>query len=600
MNLPFRGIHHDGSSLYVRNQAPRLGDVVPVRLRFAADVAVDQVGLRTVHDGEPRFFEASLIKESSTERWYEALLPIVNPRTNYRWLLVGGDCRYLWRNAQGLFDYEVSDAHDFAIAAYPELPVWARSAVVYQVFPDRFAKSSRTYDVPSWAVPREWGRYPEGRSANTGVEYFGGDLWGVAEKLDYLTDLGVCVVYMTPIFPAHTTHRYDATTFDHVDPLLGGDDALRHLIDEAHKRGMRVVGDITLNHCGKGHEWFQRAQAGDPEFREFFTFDDSLEHGYECWWGVASLPKFDYRSEALRERLITGTDSVLRRWLRFGLDGWRVDVANMSGRLGALDLTHEVARLARAAVEAEGAEKILIAEHFHDAGADLKGDGWHGTMNYSAFTRPVWAWLHDDAFAGQWLGAPVPIPEQDGHRVVNTINSFASGMPWRSYLHSWPLLGSHDTARIRSVVGSADRQVVAAGLLMTLPGTPMIFAGDEIGAQGLWGEDSRTTFPWANPEQWDTSILRVYRDLILLRKELPALADGGLRWLHIGADLLVFARESESETVIVAASRGDSRDIRIPVAAHGVERLFGSMTLQAGADVVLGDISTGVSIWRTR
>jgi alpha-glucosidase len=320
---------------------------------------------------------------------------------------------------------------------------------------------------------------------------------------------------------------------------------------------MRVIGDITLNHSGDKHEWFCKARDGDPEFRDFYTFDDSLEHGYESWLGVKSLPKFNYQSTSLRERLISGHDSVLKKWLRppFNLDGWRVDVANMSGRLRELDMTHEIARLARAAVESEGDEKILIAEHNHDASADLDGDGWHGNMNYTSFRNPVWNWLIKAELATYRPTKLGNFPQLGGRDVVQVIREFSARQPFATYSASWNLLSSHDSARVRTVVGSYELHRVAIAFAMTMPGTPMIFAGDEIGAEGSWGEDSRSPYPWNGESPVDDEIRKVYRELIQLRKSSNALIHGGLQWLIRAQDQLVYIRESRSERLLVILSR---------------------------------------------
>lgn len=593
--------HHDGSALYLSDESPELGKSVTVKLRGPHEKLVDRVFLRSVYDGEPKISEAKPIVRGD-ETWWESELPVRNPRTHYRWLLQGGDVGFGWLNANGFISHDVSDMHDFAVSATPTPPTWLESSVVYQIFPDRFATSGQRRDLPAWAVPRTWGTHPEGRSVNTGVEFFGGDLDGVRERLDYLEDLGVNVIYMTPFFPANSTHRYDATTFDHVDPLLGGDQALSRLIEAAHTRGMKVMGDITLNHCGRNHDWFLEAVNGNAQYRDFFTFDPSLPHGYECWLGVASLPKFNFTSNALIERLITDEQSVIRRWLRFGLDGWRVDVANMAGRQADLDMTHLLARLTREAVAKEGADKALIAEHFHDAGVDLDGTGWHGGMNYAAFMNPIWTWLRADSYQGTWHGIPIPPPTQTATHAVAALRSFSSRMPWRSYRFSWPLLGSHDTARVRTICAGPERQRVAAALLMTLPGTPMIFAGDEIGAEGSWGEDSRTCFPWDDETAWDAHMRSDYQTLIQLRRSSDALARGGLRWIHQGEDLLVFLRESASQRLLIAASRGPVQEnVLIPRPAFkGAEIVFGDAIDLTGDKAIVEFERAGVAICELR
>lgn len=606
--------HHDGSPLYVSDSAPAFGDLVEVRLRTRRSQQPGTVVLRSVLDGEPVAVLAEVSQQDDEEVWWSATLDIHNRLTHYRWLLAGGDYRYTWLNASGEFDYDVPDADDFVITAAPPPPRWAATSVVYQVFPDRFARRAdddpraaltEKYDrpLPDWAVPRDWGSRPEGRGPDTPVEYFGGDLDGLREHLDYIEGIGAQVVYLTPIFPAGSTHRYDATTFEAVDPLLGGDRALAALADAVHERGMHLLGDITLNHCGNHHDWFVRARAGLEPERGYFRFDDRLEHGYACWFGVPTLPKFDLTSPQLRTALISGDASVIRRWLKgpSGLDGWRVDVANMAGRMGSIDVTHEVAREVRQVMAEEGDDLLLLAEHGHDASADLDGDGWHGTMNYAAFTRPVWSWLRAPDFTETFLGLPVRTPVITGEQMVGSIRAFHGRIPWRSLLASWNLLGSHDTARIRTVVGTAERQVAAFAMAVGLPGVPMVFAGDEIGATGAWGEDSRTTFPWQDQAHWDLATLDAYRSLIDLRRTSPALASGGLRWVHVAADAVVFVREHPQDRILIAVSRNRSDAVRVRLAdlhAASAEPVFGFGGSTAAGHLAIEMPHAGAGIWR--
>ncbi len=594
------GVHHDGSPLYVSNPSPKLGETVTLLLRVPRSANIAKVLIRTIHDGEPVVSIATLEPSSSdSESWYSAPLVIRNPHTHYRWLITGEG--YHWLNAEGLVAHDTSDAHDFAISVGSKALDWSSKSVIYQVFPDRFAKSGAKYDLPSWAVPREWDAKPEGRSKNTPFEYFGGDLRGIIDRLNHLQDLGVNVLYLTPIFPAGSTHRYDAQTFEHVDPLLGGDAAYRDLIDACHEGGMKVIGDITLNHSGDSHEWFLRAKGGDPYYRSFYTFDESLEHGYECWLGVKSLPKFNYRSQALIDVLITGEDSVIRKWLRFGQDGWRIDAANMVGRQADLDLNHEIARLVRQVVTEEGQEKLLVAEHFHDSGPDLLGDGWPGGMNYAAFSRPTWSWLGDRSFDGDWLGIPVEVPLTTGPQLISTVNAFVSRMPWQSRVQSWSILSSHDTARIRTVTGSDERQQAALILLMTMPGTPMIFAGDEIGAQGRWGEESRTTFPWERPAEWNLETLMRYRELISLRRASEALAQGGQRWIYVTDDVVAFLRECANDRLLVVVAREAASPVELDLASFGARTLTPLFGFEARIDRGHATIpipTAGGGIWR--
>jgi len=606
-------VHHDGSPLYASSTSPRLGEKLTLRLRTHKDHQPAQVFLRTVRDGEPHVVRAKSGRTAGADTWWEAPVVVRNVETHYRWLLVGGAYDFAWLTAGGLVDHDVPDATDFVISATDPPPTWALESVVYQVFPDRFARSfggddelaSPPSDVvlPGWAVPRAWTDKPEGRSPDTPREYFGGDLDGVRLHLDHIAGLGADVLYLTPVFPAESTHRYDASSFRTVDPLLGGDAALRRLVDAAHSTGMRVLGDITLNHCGRTHEWFVRAQDPQAPEREFFRFDPDLQYGYECWFNVPSLPKFDHTSERLRGTLVMDEDSPVRSWLRgsSSLDGWRVDVANMAGRMGSIDVTHEFAKDVRAAMAQERGDVLLVAEHGHDASGDLLGDGWHGTMNYAGFTRQVWCWLRGPDFHETFMGLPVEVPVITGQQAVASLRAFHARIPWRSLLASWNILSSHDTARIRSVVGSHERQVAALAMAVGLPGVPMVFAGDEIGATGWWGEDSRTPFPWNDPDAWDLSTLGAYQELLGIRRSSRALAIGGLRWVHVGTESLALVRELPGESVLVVVARNQSEPVRIRLAdlnAQAVHHLFG-FSAEIVADQVVIDVpSAGAGVWR--
>lgn len=604
-----RGVHHDGSEIYVSSQSPQLNEVITVTLRTSSESVPDRVFLRTVADGEPQFFEAKLVAKTASDNWWRTTLRMHNPYMHYRWLVSGGDFNYSWLNAQGLVDHDVPDTNDFFVSSTQGPPAWALSEPVYQIFPDRFARS-RDKDqvmelagaIPRWAVPRTWNDHPEGRGPNTPFEYFGGDLWGAAEKLDYIDELGCGVLYSTPVFPAGSTHRYDAETFDEIDSLLGGDQAMHNLVNKLHARGMYFLGDITLNHCGVNHRWFEMAQDPSSEEHEFFTFNADLEHGYESWCGVPSLPKLNYSSQLLRERFITSESAPLRTWLQgeSGWDGWRVDVANMSGRLRELDLTHEIARLTRQTMSAQSDELVLLAEHGHDASGDLLGDGWHGTMNYAGFTRPVWAWLRADNFQEEFMGVPAQVPQISGQQAVDTIRAFHGQIPWRALLASWNILSSHDTARIRSVVGTAERQEAAIAMAIGLPGIPMVFAEDEIGAQGLWGEDSRTPFPWHKPEVWDQKTLATYRTLLNLRRSNPVLAKGGLRWVAVSDNVIIFTRDLEDESLLFVVARSASDQQIVDLQQLGLSNpvsMFGFSAQSENHKLVVDVPHAGAGVW---
>jgi len=606
--------HHDGSALYVSNLAPRLGDTVTVRVRVPHEADVVAVHVRLTPDAEPLFVDAVVDRVTETETWWRAEVTCHNPVTGYRFILEGGATAYQWLNGTGMHLRDVPDAADFRLVTFDPPPAWAADAVVYQVFPDRFARSRNGEDRPSpdWAVPADWDDPVDLSEGATGRQLYGGDLDGVVEHLDHLQSLGVNVLYLTPFFPSTSNHRYDASTFDRVDPVLGGDEALARLTQAAHSRGMRVLGDFTTNHTGDTHEWFQKAQA-DPECDErgFYFWEDG---GYVAWLGVKSLPKLNYDSQVLRQRVFEDTGGVVRKWITGpdGLDGWRVDVANMTGRYKTQSLNHEVATQMRQAMHDTSPDSLLIGEHCHDFTLDALGDGWDGVMNYAGFTRPVWTWLRDGGpggFTPKFLGSPLMVPRLGGSSVMETMREFAAGAPWRSIRHSFNLVGSHDTTRIRTLVGEDARQVdVAAGLLFTMPGIPMMTYGDEIGMCGEFGEDGRRPMPWqpVSPDDlghlsteratgtWDARILEVYRGLICARNVSHALRHGGLRWVHADDDVLVFLRESAEETALIHCARAAHEPIQVSTrhltgvadahTAYGRDLILGGDTVSFVAD----------------
>jgi alpha-glucosidase len=566
--------HHDGSPLYVDDEAPALGATVRIRCRTAGDV--DAVWIRTTQDAEPTFHPCRILggrAASSSERrrdhqpeiWWEGELPVRNPVAHYRFLLVSGG-QQTWLTGAGVWDHDVPDAFDFRLSTHPPAPDWARDGVVYQIFPDRFARSAAAdaRPTPPWAVPAAWDDTVvfEGSDPLTPTQLFGGDLDGITEHLDHLGEVGADIVYTTPVFPGESNHRYNASTFEAVDPLLGGDEAYARLADACHARGWRILGDLTTNHTGDTHEWFTRAAAdpGAPERGYYFFHDDGT---YESWMGHHTLPKVNHADPGLRAAFVDGPDSIVGRWLRppYELDGWRIDVANMTGRLGAVDVNHDVARAVRRTAESLRPDAWVIGEHNHDASADVNGDGWHGVMNYSGFSWPVWEWLRSPDSPARSFGTPVPVPRRTGPQVVATMRMWMGRLGFRALSSSWNILGSHDSARIRTLVGSAAAHHVAAGLQFTLPGVPMIFAGDELGLEGVVGEDSRRPMPWASADTWDRSTLDVYSALAATRRRSVALRRGGLRWLHVSDDVLVFVREHPEGSILVCARRAASPDV---------------------------------------
>jgi alpha-glucosidase len=599
--------HHDGSELYVTDPDPGPDEEVTVFLRVPHGAGISAVALRHVVDGEPQLVEAVEDRSDEVDTWWRAAFTVRNQVVPYRFLTDGGPSGHRWVTAAGAVDADPTDAEDFRLTTFDPPPAWAADAIYYQVFPDRFARSGAPTPWPDWALPANWDD-PVVRGGDDAMrQLYGGDLPGLQARLDHLEDLGVNAIYLNPFFPARSNHRYNASSFATVDPVLGGDEALAELLGQLHLRGMHLVGDFTPNHCGDDHPWFQAARAdADSEEATFFTFHDHPDD-YEAWWGVPTLPEFDYTSAELRRRVYADRGSVIDTWLSppYGMDGWRIDVANNVGRHGQVDDNREVAVGIRRAVQRANPAGLLIAEHGHDASLDLLGDGWHGTMHYAGFTSPVRSWLIDPSHdATSLTGDPVGLPRLPGSVAAETMLRFRAAVPWRTTLHNWNLLSSHDTSRFRTVAGSSEAALVGAGLLLTMPGTPVIFAGDELGLEGRDHEEARQPMPWSAPDRWDRHLHDGYRQLVRLRRDCRALRRGGFRWLAADDDQLVYLRELPDEVILIRVVRTAVGPSTLRPGVLGpageAEHLLGGAPLRRGLDGTALPATAGptVDVWR--
>lgn len=585
MTVDLSSIHHDGSKRYVQPQpdeALHIGGKVVLRMRTGLNAPVERIFVYTCPDGEGRYDEMQPEPESPACRWWRIQIPILMPLTGYRFLILSAGSPY-WYNASGLHHYSVTDNDDFRLLADYQSPDWVRRSVFYQIFPDRFCDGNPDENVKTGefvyrgeaARACRWGAPPSPSGLAKMVEFYGGDLQGILSRLDYLTDLGVNALYLTPIFTSFSNHRYDVVDYFNVDPHLGGNPALAALRRASAERGMRLMLDIVPNHCGAAHPWFRQAQA-DPSSptAEYFTFQKRPDE-YACWLGVKSLPKLNYNSLALRRVMYQDPDSVFRYWMKepFSIDGWRIDVANMLGRQGASQLGLEVGRGIRAAVKAENSQAYLLGENFFDPALQLQGDFLDAAMNYAGFTTPLWYWLTTFQFS---LGMKRELIQAPGgfntQALVDSWQAYRSSVPWQIVRQQFNALGTHDTPRIRSILKNDSLKMqLALALMMTVPGVPCIFYGDEIGLNGA-GLDSRVCMLW-DESAWDQALLENYRRLIHLRRSSPALCEGGFQVLWIGEDAFAFLRDAEQEQLIVLANRGKTAHAAggLPVAQGGIE-----------------------------
>jgi neopullulanase len=442
-------------------------------------------------------------------------------------------------------------------------PDWVSDAVFYQIFPDRFASSSR---VEKPGPMETWDSPP------TTFGFKGGDLLGVAERLDYIADLGCNALYLTPIFSSASNHRYHTYDYYQVDPLLGGDDALRELLDACHARGMRVVLDGVFNHSGRGFwpfhhvvetgasspyvDWFYVDHAALKAGRQLRPYplptDRRPQLGYRAWWDLPALPKLNTNNPHMREHLM----GAVEHWLRFGIDGWRLDVAE--------EIDAGFWREFRARVRAVNPEAYIVAEIWREKPQWVTGDTFDALMNYP-LTEALLSFC-----AAPTLDMQVVKDQHEYRDFVRPIDgpTFLQALKHvvtmyrpeatRTQLN---LLGSHDTPRFITVAGGDVTSYRLATLAqMTLPGAPCIYYGDEVGMVGRHDPDNRGAFPW-DQAKWDRELLEFVKCASSLRSAHAYLrSDGGFVTLAASGGAAAFARVGEGEGAIVVMNAGRSAE----------------------------------------
>lgn len=427
-------------------------------------------------------------------------------------------------------------------------PDWVKDAVFYQIFPDRFAQSGR---VPKPSNLEPWDSPP------TLHGFKGGDLIGVLEHLDYLQDLGVNAIYFNPIFQSTANHRYHTCDYYQVDPILGGNEAFRQLLDAAHQRGIRVVLDGVFNHTGRGFFPFVHILengSASPYLDWFiikgfplYAYASRRRPNYEAWWGLRALPKLNTENPRVREFII----GVAEYWLREGIDGWRLDVPLEIRTPGFWEEF-------RQRVKAINPEAYIVAEIWEEATEWLLGEHFDAVMNY-VFSRAAWGFCGGTSLEVAYRPGGFILRPLNGLKFAVAMDRLLSRYPWEVTLAQLNLLDSHDTPRLLNLFRGDRRRVrLAVLLLMTFPGAPCIYYGDEIGLEGGPDPDCRRAFPW-DESRWDKDLLEWYRRCITLRHALPALRRGEFRRLYADPVVYAFARFLPSDPpVLVAVNAGES------------------------------------------
>jgi cyclomaltodextrinase len=477
-------------------------------------------------------------------------------------------------------------------------PAWVKDAIFYQIFPDRFAQSTR---VPRPGNLQPWDSIP------TNEGYFGGDLYGVLEHLDHIQSLGANAIYFTPIFASASNHRYHTADYYQVDPMLGGNQALRELIDECHRRGMRVVLDGVFNHACRAFLPFNDILEQGPHsaYIDWFfiegwplsPYDGSKPANYVSWVGNRALPKFNTDNPEVREYLMR----VGEFWLReFNIDGWRLDVPFEITTPG---FWQEF----RQRVTAINPDAYIVGEVWTDARQWLQGDQFDAVMNY-LFTAPVIAFTAGDRVVREMTKdrSYEPYPALDAPGFARKIERLLDMYHWENTLAQMNLLDSHDTARLLTMA-QHDRATVRLATLfqMTYPGAPSIFYGDEIGLPGALDPDSRRGMPW-DESRWDLELLDFFKRAIRLRNEHAVLRHGEIKTVYAEGSVYAMARTSGEETLMIALNVAEQQQqITLPVAPYfsdttALRSVFGPtiggvvtngqfmLTLPAREGVVLG------------
>ncbi|MBE6676015.1 MAG: glycoside hydrolase family 13 protein [Ruminococcaceae bacterium] len=478
-------------------------------------------------------------------------------------------------------------------------PSWFGKGVMYHIFVDRFCRGQGPVGTrddaeidPDWenGVP-QYAPYPGAPVSNN--VFFGGNLWGVAEKLDYLESLGVKVIYLSPIFKAYSNHKYDTGDYEHVDPMFGGDDAFKHLLAQARKKGMRVVLDGVFNHTGDDSRYFNRYgkykelgayQSPTSPYADWYSFR-SYPDEYDSWWGIPILPRLNHTTESCR-KYFTGEQGIARKYVKMGIGGWRLDVAD--------ELSNEFLDEFRAAVKDESdGECVVIGEVWENA-ADkiayskrrryLSGKQLDSVMNY-----PVRNGILDF------------IRYRDAEGLYHVLTELYSSYPEEVCHALMNLVGTHDTERIMTMLGSSEEDLdksndglaayrlsaekraeamnlvkIAAALQYTVFGIPSLYYGDELGLEGARDPFCRMPMPWHDVDDpVRAELLAYYQKLGEMRTTHPALDGGSFEFLYHDESCIAFARRAEGREIVVAASRHE-QTVTLPIKGEFEDLLCGT------------------------
>ena len=619
----------DGTEGYVYPPEPKESELVTFRFRTAKD-DVDRVGLVTSAD-------TYVMEKECTQGefdYYTFETRLGEEPFRYCFEVQSGTEKYYYGRCG--ISREILEYYNFVVVPGFSTPDWAKGAVMYQIFTDRFYNGDKSNDVETNEYyyigdysqrVTNWDKYP----ANMGVrEFYGGDLQGVMDKLDYLQDLGVEVVYFNPLFVSPSNHKYDIQDYDYIDPHYGkivddGGEVLPNgvtdnsqatkykkrttdlknleasnelfikLVEELHRRGMKVILDGVFNHCGSFNKWMDRERiyegeedyepgayvSADSPYRSYFRFfKEGPENwpyngNYDGWWGHDTLPKLNYEDSVKLENYIL---YIGRKWVSppYNVDGWRLDVAADLGRSN--EYNHEFWQKFRRAVKDANPNALILAEHYGDPSDWLKGDEWDTVMNYDAFMESVTWFLtgmekHSDEAREELLGNIDNFIGSMAHHMSNMLTpSLQVAMNELSnHDHSRFLTRTnHMVGRVEHLGPEAANEYVnkavmreAVVMQMTWVGAPTVYYGDEAGVCGFTDPDNRRTYPWGHEDQ---ELIAFHKEAIRIHKEHPALKTGSLKILGGEENILSYARfKGHDRIIVVINNRSERAEVKVPV-----------------------------------
>lgn len=571
-------IHTEVNDQFVSNPYPTLNEVVTISLRVLKNAEIINIYIRTIIDGVNTLILMEKGGETKNFFHYTGRLKITQKYINYHFLIITNDNSYYYtRNS--ITSYPPTEDHDFVILADFKNPDWVSKSVFYQIFPDRFCNGNSSNDVQDseysfdgyYTKKNRWEDAPPKWENSHCLDFYGGDLEGIKQKIDYFKEIGVNALFLNPIFEAKTNHRYDCIDYFKVDKHLGGNDALIDLVNELHKNDIFIIIDVSINHTGTEHIWYKKALADqDSDERSFYYFDN--KDNCKKWRGVESLVQLNYNSKKLRDVIYKSEDSLINHYLKkpFNIDGWRFDVGMDTAKNGIDQYGNEIFKEIRDVAKTSKPDCYLIAEHWKDNISYLLGDQWDAAMNYFACLRPLRCFFGEiERYLDGLVANPDRYIRRNALDLKNQIIQQYTRLPNQIAFLQFNMIDSHDMVRLHNNKNIFNLESYKGILIIgyLLPGTFSIYYGDEIGLDGRIDsiEGCRYPMEW-DRNKWNSEIFNIYKKLNYLKKSEPALHYGSYKFLYSDEDTLVFSRFYKNKILLgIVSINKIVKTIEIPV-----------------------------------